>query len=127
MPTPSRAAIYARISLDSEGEGKGVRRQVQDCRRLAADLGWTVADEYLDNDISAYSGKRRPEYERVLTDISDGAVDGVLCYHMDRLTRRPIEFEQFNIVATTAGVPLRCVAGDLDLGTDDGLMIGRYM
>jgi len=125
MQTPSKAAIYARISLDAEGTGKGVLRQVEDCRRLAGDLGWAVADEYVDNDISAYSGKRRPEYERMLDDIQTGTVDAVLIYNHDRLTRQPIEFEQFYAIATKAGIPLRSVTGDTDLGTDDGLFIGR--
>ena len=35
-------------------------RQLEDCRKLAEQLGWTVADEYTDNDVSAYCGKRRP-------------------------------------------------------------------
>ena len=125
MQTPTTAAIYARISLDAEGEGKGVKRQIEDCRKLAANLGWTIADEFVDNDISAYSGKRRPEYERMLDDIRAGIIDGVLVYNLDRLTRRPAEFEHFNDLALAVGIPLRCVTGDLDIGTEDGLLMGR--
>ena len=73
----------------------GVGRQVEDCRRLAEQLGWPVAEEYVDNDFSAYGGKRRPGYERMLEDLADGVRDAVLVYHADRLTRRPIELEQF--------------------------------
>jgi site-specific DNA recombinase len=40
MPTPVRAAaIYARISSDQDGTSLGVQRQLEDCRKLAADLG----------------------------------------------------------------------------------------
>ena len=53
------AAIYARISADVEGTGLGLTRQLEDCRTLAADRGWPVGDEYVDNDVSAFSGKRR--------------------------------------------------------------------
>lgn len=123
--TSTRAAIYARISLDAEGDGKGVKRQIADCRKLADDLGWKVVDEYVDNDISAYSGKRRPGYERMLDDMRAGALDGVVIYNHDRLTRQPIEFEQFYAIASKAGILLRSVTGDTDLGTDDGLFIGR--
>ncbi len=31
----------------------------------------------------------------MLTDLADGSRDAVLIYHVDRLTRRPIELEQF--------------------------------
>jgi DNA invertase Pin-like site-specific DNA recombinase len=78
MGTPGAAAIYARISSDAEGTGLGVARQVEDCDRLAERLGWAVAEVYADNDISAYSGKRRPAYERMLADLRDGLRDGVL-------------------------------------------------
>jgi site-specific DNA recombinase len=60
VKTVSAGAIYARISSDVEGSGLGVARQVQDCRRLAQQLGWTVAEVYQDNDFSAYWGKKRP-------------------------------------------------------------------
>jgi site-specific DNA recombinase len=122
-------AIYARISRDEEGSGLGVKRQLKDCRALADSLGWTVAEEYVDNDISAYSGKRRPGYEQMLADVADGLRDGVVVYHPDRLTRRPLELEQFLEVVTTARVPeVRFVAsGGLDVGTGDGLMVLRVL
>lgn len=64
MSTPRSAAIYARISSDQAGEGIGVQRQVEDCRKLAANIGWELGEEYVDNDMSAYSGKPRPNYLR---------------------------------------------------------------
>jgi len=125
MTTPQAVAIYARISKDAEGEGKGVKRQIADCHKKAADLGWTVAGEYVDNDTSAYSGKPRPEYDRMMADIESGTIDGVLIYNIDRITRQPIEFEQFQKVAERIGIPLRCATGDADFGTEDGLFMGR--
>lgn len=128
MPSTARAAcIYARISSDQDGTGLGVQRQLEDCRTLAQSLGWTVADEYVDNDVSAYNGKHRPEYQRMLADLEAGSRDGVLIYHPDRLTRRPKELEHFVDVLTAAGVRnVRFAAGGaLDAGTGDGLLVLR--
>jgi DNA invertase Pin-like site-specific DNA recombinase len=126
MNPPTAAAVYARISLDSEGLEKGVKRQVADCRKLADSLDWHVADEYIDNDTSAYSGKHRPEYERMLADMQDGSVDAVLVYNLDRLTRQPKEFERFNDIAAAVGMTnVRFVTEGMELGTDDGLFVGR--
>ena len=103
-------------------------RQLEDCRKLAESLGWSVAEEYVDNDLSAYSGKRRPVYERMLADLRDGERDAVIVYHVDRLTRRPIELEQFlEALDTARGRQVRFVVGDTDLSTGDGLMVVRIL
>lgn len=78
--------MYARISSNQDGADLGVTRQVEDCRRLAHDLGWAVAEEYVDNDLSAWGSKRRPGYERMPEDLAEGRRDGVVVYHQDRLT-----------------------------------------
>jgi DNA invertase Pin-like site-specific DNA recombinase len=72
------AAIYARISDDREGLALGVSRQVEDCRRLAAKRGWSVVEAYVDNDVSAWRGRARPEYRRMLEDVKAGTVDAVV-------------------------------------------------
>ncbi len=49
--TPTRAALYARISEDMTGEAAGVDRQLHDARALAAARGWEVVAEFSDNSI----------------------------------------------------------------------------
>jgi site-specific DNA recombinase len=125
--TPTAAAIYARISLDRDGDGLGVDRQVELCRELAKEKGWRVADVYRDNDRSAYNGKPRPAYQRLLADLERGAVDAVVCVDLDRLTRRPAELEQFMDLADRHGVALANVSGETDLSTSDGRFRARIM
>lgn len=128
MTKARAAAIYARISRDATGEALGVARQLEDGRKIAADRGWIVAEEYVDNDISAYSGKQRPAYERMLTDIESGARDAVIVYNLDRLTRRPIELEQFTGICERAGLEhFATVTADIDLGTGDGMLMARML
>src|SRR5215208_6895650 len=123
-----RAGVYARISSDREGDGLGVSRQMEDCERLAERKGWRVVDRYVDDDVSAYGGKRRPEYARMLDDLRDGLIDGVVVWHLDRLHRQPKELEEFFDVCKAARVDrLASVTGDVDLGDHDGQFMARIL
>lgn len=121
------AAIYCRISRDSGGLGLGVARQEELCRKLAAEKGWPVAEIYVDNDLSAYSGAPRPAYKQMVSDLESGVVDAVLVVDQDRLTRHPRELEEFIITADRLGVPLANVSGEIDLGSSDGRFRARIM
>jgi site-specific DNA recombinase len=128
MTKRTAVAIYARISQDRDGSRLGITRQLNDCRDEAERQGWLVAEEYVDDDASAYSGKTRPAYERMLADIVARDRDAVIVWHMDRLHRQPRELEHFVDVCTLAGVTdVRTLHGDLDLGTGDGLMVARLL
>jgi site-specific DNA recombinase len=121
-------AIYCRISRDRVGAGLGVERQEQDCRELAAKLGLTVAGVYTDNDLSAYSGKKRPEYLRMLADVEAGQIGVVLAWHTDRLHRSPTELENYIAICEQRGVPTHTVkAGPLDLATPSGRLVARQL
>ncbi|HEY3689669.1 MAG TPA: recombinase family protein [Pseudonocardiaceae bacterium] len=118
------AAIYCRISRDRAGAGLGVDRQEQDCRELAARLGWAVTVVHTDNDLSAYSGKRRPGYRALLADVKAGRADAVLAWHNDRLHRSTSELEEY--IDACGAVPTHFVkAGQLDLSTASGRMTAR--
>jgi DNA invertase Pin-like site-specific DNA recombinase len=121
------AAVYVRISQDREGAGLGLARQEEDCAALCDRLGWTVADVYADNDVSAYSGKTRPEWQRLLDDVKAGAVDAIAVWHVDRLTRSPVELEHVIDLADRHGLKLATVTGDVDLATPTGRMIARIL
>jgi len=123
---PLRAGIYARISSDREGEGLGVARQLEDCRRLAEARGWTVVERYVDQDVSAYTGKLRPEYGRLWGDIESRALDAVAIYRADRLHRQPRELEAFIDLCQAVGLTnVASVSGDLDLTTHEGQLVAR--
>lgn len=123
-----RAAIYCRISKDREGAGLGVQRQEQDCREVAKRLGWEVVRVFVDNDISAFSGKSRPSYKQLLEVMRAGAIQGVLSWHTDRLHRSPRELEEYIDVSEKQGITTQTVkAGELDLSTAAGRMTARIL
>lgn len=122
------AYIYCRISQDRTGEGLGVDRQERDCRQLAEKLGYDVARLFVDNDVSAYSGKKRPSYMEMLALIEKGAVDAVICWDSDRLHRAPRELENYIDACVAGGVTTHAVkTGEIDLSTASGQAIARTL
>ena len=123
-----RAGIYARISSDREGDGLGVARQIEDCERLAERKGWQIVERYVDDDVSAWSGKRRPQYVRSLHDLETGTIDGLLVYDLDRLHRQPSELESFiELCSRLRLTNVASVSGDIDLTTADGQFQARIL
>jgi DNA invertase Pin-like site-specific DNA recombinase len=126
--TARSAAIYVRISQDRGGAGLGVERQEQECRALADRLGWHVVEVYCDNDLSAFSGRRRPDYERMLADIEAGTITAVIAWHPDRLHRRSAELERYISLCEKHRVENQTVtAGMWDLSTPSGRMTARQL
>jgi site-specific DNA recombinase len=101
-----RAAVYTRISLDRSGKRAGVERQRADCEGLCAAQGWQVAEYFEDNDRSAYSGRERPAYGRLVEAVVSGEVDAVVAWHQDRLWRNVIEQQTFLAFGREAGLKL---------------------
>lgn len=120
------AAIYCRISSDKTGAGLGVERQETDCRELADRLGLEVKYVLVDNDISAYSGKKRPGYEELLRLIDAGDIHTVIAWHTDRLHRRLRDLLDYLDAVEKSGVKTVTVkAGDIDLSTSQGIMLAQ--
>jgi site-specific DNA recombinase len=118
-----RAGVYVRISRAKDGTTLGVDRQEPPCRKLCLDRGWEVNEPiYCDNDLSAYSGKRRPQYQRLLQDARDGVISAIVAWDADRLTRLPVENEQLIELCEKYGIALATVTGEYDLATSGGRM-----
>lgn len=123
-----RAAIYLRISQDATGEAAGVTRQQEDCLALLESQGWDLHEIYVDNDISATSGKARPSYRKMLNDIKSGQVGAVVAWHPDRLYRKIASLEELISACEAHSVIMRTVrAGEIDLSTPTGRMIARII
>ncbi len=127
-PASLRAGLYARISDDREGAGLGVERQLADCRKLAELRAWEIVEEYVDNSVSAYSGKDRPAYRRLLEDLAAGQLDVVVAWHTDRLHRSTRELLDFADVAAAARARVEIVqGGGLDLSTPTGRAVATTL
>lgn len=123
--TATRAAIYLRQSLDATGEGLAIERQRADCRKIAAERGWSVAAEYVDNSISASGKRRRPGYDAMSAAYRAGDFEALICYDLDRLTRQPRQLEDWIDAATERGLKLVTANGEADLSTDAGRLFAR--
>ncbi|WP_072809952.1 recombinase family protein [Rhodococcus zopfii] len=133
-----RTAIYVRISSDRDDRMVGVERQEQDCRELAADLGWTVTHVYVDNDTSAWrkttvelpDGSKvrrnvRPVFEQMLTALRRGEHDGLIAYDLDRVAREPRDLENLIEIAEQFGRAIKSSTGNMQLDTDHGIYSAR--
>ncbi|MDD7929888.1 recombinase family protein [Microbacterium thalli] len=121
------AALYTRISRDSEKVGKGVARQRRECTELADRLGIKIVASYEDNDISAsrYATRHRPEFKRMLADAEAGKFDVLLAWDLDRLIRLPADGEKLIDLNSQAGINIRTVSESIDLTTANGRLFLR--
>lgn len=116
-----RVIIYCRISDDREGRGAGVARQEEACRARAERNGWDVVAVFIENDLSAYSGKKRPKYEQMLAMLKADMADAVLALSPKRLYRRIGDAFDFFDLITERGVHVETIKqGRYDLTTAEG-------
>ncbi len=123
-----RVAVYARISADRGGEEAGVSRQLADCSDLIASRGWIEIARFVDNDVSAFSGAKRPGFSQLLARVTAGDVDVIVAYHVDRLYRRVRDLVPLLDACEKRGTTVATVkAGELDLTTAAGRMIASIL
>jgi len=123
-----KTAIYARISDDRDGTGLGVERQEIDCRRLAEERGLGDVLIFTDNDISAFSGKKRPQYIEMMERIKAGEFENLIAWASDRLHRSPRELEDFIDTCEAMKINIYTVkAGHYNLSSPDGRAMARIL
>ncbi|GAA1771865.1 recombinase family protein [Nostocoides vanveenii] len=120
-----KAAIYVRISKDSEKKGLGVDRQRKDCLALAERLGWEIVETIVENDQKASDGALRPKYQRMLGMAATRQIEAIIGWDLDRVTRTPSEAEELFEYAKAMGLQLKSHNGDLDLITPQGKLTTR--
>ena len=81
LPTVN-VAIYARVSTDDQDVGL----QLVDLRALAAQRGWNIVDEYVDEGVSGAQASR-PQLDRMMQDARRGAFSVVIVWKFDRFAR----------------------------------------
>ena len=123
--TPSSTPVFRRTN---EATLPGLTARSRTASSSSPSTGWDLADVYVDNDVSAYSGRPRPQYRRLCEDIKAGGIDVVVAWHPDRLHRRPIELEEFINLIEAHHVGVHTItAGYWDLSNPSGKLVARNL
>jgi DNA invertase Pin-like site-specific DNA recombinase len=81
-----RAGRWIRVSGDSQSEAD----QLPDINRYCDEQGYVTGPVFTVHGKSAYKGAQDPDWQRVVADISNGQIDVVVCWMVDRLDRQNI-------------------------------------
>jgi site-specific DNA recombinase len=123
-----KLGAYARISY-AKGDEKeaAIDRQLADNRDWARLHGHEVVMEYIDPKTSAFRKVKREHFERMLADLDSGAIDGVVCWKLDRLVRNHADFERFWEIASARGALLATAVEPIDTSTELGMVVVRLL
>ena len=117
-----KIAIYARTSMSDQNAETQLMFLRDHCERME----YQIIDQYVDN---GWSGKdtRRPEFERLLSDIRTNRVQCVLVYKLDRIGRSLKHllnlFEEFK----NRNVEFISLTQNIDTSTPEGKMFWQML
>jgi DNA invertase Pin-like site-specific DNA recombinase len=108
---------YYRFSKHEQAEGTSIQRQREDCTRYAADRGWIITEELIDEARSAFTGANREIgsalygfEEEVRLGLRHGSI--LLVERLDRISREGYdETSDFVKLCTKNGVTVATVDG----------------
>jgi DNA invertase Pin-like site-specific DNA recombinase len=126
-PTTTVVGGYTRLSVDRNGDKIGYEVQRKAIEKYADTYGWQVR-WYEDADITAADKDVvRPEYERMLTDLADGVISGIVVWRLDRLVRLTREFERCYGIVEDAGGFIVDVQQQFSTQSDMGKFVMRLL
>src|SRR3989338_5330608 len=83
--------LYARKSSESEDrQVQSIDDQINRLKKLAIDLDLDIKKTYSEAK-SAKKPNNRPVFDEMIQRIENGEADGILCWHLNRLSRNPID------------------------------------
>lgn len=108
-----RVVIYSRVSSTSQEENTSLTTQVAGCRSLASTRRWLVVHEEQEVHTGA-DLHGRPGLRRVRDLAREGRVDVILCYALDRLSRKQAHLAIVADECAQAGVRLEFVTEEFE-------------
>lgn len=124
-------AVYARKSKYT-GKGESIENQIQKCRKYMEDflarekddgrLDAGVEIQFLEYKDEGASGKNmeRPMMKKLLSDIEGGAIQKLVCYRLDRVSRSVKDFAELFEILASLGVEFVSVSESFDTANPMG-------
>ena len=122
------AGLYIRVSTEDQArEGFSLPEQEKRLRAMCEYKGYEIYGVYKDAGISAKTGNKRPEFERLLQDIKDKKCNTIVVLKLDRLTRSVYDWENILKFLEENEAYLDCANDDINTTNVNGKMISRIL
>jgi site-specific DNA recombinase len=118
-----KTAIYVRVSTDEQvKEGYSIRAQIDKLKNYIQIKDWHFYKVYADEGISGKNITDRPAINELIADIKSGAVNNVLVYKIDRLTRSTKDLIELTELFNKNKCGFNSVMESIDTQTASGRM-----
>ncbi|MBQ2947335.1 MAG: recombinase family protein [Bacilli bacterium] len=120
--------LYMRVSTDDQvREGFSLPEQRKRLECFCDYKGYEIKNYYEDAGISAKTGNKRPEFDRLIEDLKQGKINTIIALKLDRISRSIYDWENIMKTLEKYNGDLICVNDDINTVTANGKMISRIM
>jgi site-specific DNA recombinase len=115
-----RVGLWIRVSTEDQARGESPEHHETRGRMYAESKGWTVVTVYHLEGVSGKSVMGHPEAKRMLQDVYEGAISGLIFSKLARLARNTPELLEFAAIFEEHGADLISLAESIDTSTPAG-------
>lgn len=120
MQEQKRVGIWLRVSTDMQVKDDSPEHHEQRGRYYAEAKGWQVLEVYRLDAVSGKSVMHHPETKRMLTDVRNGHITGLVFSKLARLARNTKELLEFAEIFRTEHADLISLSENIDTSTPAG-------
>ena len=120
--------IYTRVSTEDQArEGFSLPEQKERLEAMCKYKEYEIYDYYEDAGISAKTGNKRPEFDRMLEDIRNKKINTIVTLKLDRLTRSVYDWENIMKFLEENNAYLDCANDEINTTNANGKLVSRLL
>ncbi len=115
-----RVGLWIRVSTEDQARGESPEHHEARARMYAESKDWTVMTVYHLEGVSGKSVMQHPEAQRMLADVRQGSISGLIFSKLGRLARNTTELLEFAAIFEEHGADLISLGESIDTSTPAG-------
>lgn len=120
MSNKKRVGIWIRVSTDMQVKDDSPEHHIQRAKYYIQSRDWEVVEIYRLDAVSGKAVMNHPEAQRMLKDLREGRISGLVFSKLARLARSTKELLEFAEIFRKAGADLVSLAEQIDTSTPAG-------
>lgn len=120
MENPKNVGIWIRVSTDMQVQDESPEHHLRRAQLYAEAKGWNVVTIYRLDALSGKSVMGYPETKRMLIDVQNGTISGIIFSKLARLARNTKELLEMSDIFQAAKADLISLAENIDTSTPAG-------